>query len=71
MYGESYTENPRFLLTEADFEMVRLWRLFRSGWGAGYLPDPGGVLDQPNAMLDAFALMSEAEATLEEQEKKR
>ncbi len=51
--------------------MVRLWRLFRAGLGgAGYLPDPGGVFDQPAAMLEAFAIMSSAEAELDDQAKR-
>ena len=44
--GETFEENPRFLLTDADWEMVRLWRMAFPGTGAGHLPEAGG---SPNA----------------------
>lgn len=45
--------------------MVRLWRLYQGGgMGPGYLPDAGGTMDQPVAMLEAFSLMSAYEAEL-------
>lgn len=31
----------------------------------GHLPDAGGTLDQPAIMLDAFAIMSAAEAAMQ------
>lgn len=47
--------------------MIRLWRLYQgSGFGPGHLPQRGGVLDQPVIMLEAFDLMSAAEAELKE-----
>jgi hypothetical protein len=43
--------------------MVQLWRLYQGGgMGAGYLPDAGGAIDQPAAMMAAFALMNQFEA---------
>lgn len=45
--------------------MLRLWRLYRGGgMGPGHLPDPGGTMDQPCAMLEGFSIMSAAEAQL-------
>ncbi|MET4702176.1 hypothetical protein ABIE65_005228 [Constrictibacter sp. MBR-5] len=35
--------------------MLDVWQLFRGGTGPGFLPDAGGVMDQPTAMLRAFA----------------
>ncbi len=61
LFGEVYPENPRFALGEGDFEMLRLWRLYQAGTA---LPERGGVMDQAAAMLDAFAIMSAAEAQL-------
>lgn len=49
--------------------MVRLWRLYQGGgMGVGYLPEPGGALDQSTLMLEAFGLMSSAEAELKKED---
>ena len=58
LFGEGYRVNPRHLVIEDDFEMVRVWRLFQQG----HLPDVGGVMDQAAAMIDAFEIMAAAEA---------
>lgn len=50
--------------------MVECWQAWRGppnglgGHGAGYLPDPGGYMDQPAAMIEAFRIMSAADAAL-------
>lgn len=44
--------------------MVRAWRLYQGGLGARVLPDPGGALQQPAIMLDAFDFMSGVERRL-------
>ncbi len=62
--GEVYPANPRLGLPAWCWDMVRLWRLFATGMGTGFLPDPGGLMDQPCTMLDAFALMAAAEREL-------
>lgn len=60
---ELYRTNPRLLLTDGDWSMVRLWRLWRGGgMGVGLLPEPGGVFDQAAVMLDAFEYMDGVEA---------
>lgn len=47
--------------------MLRLWRLYQgSGFGPGPMPERGGALDQPTIMLEAFDIMSAAEAELKE-----
>ncbi|AWJ86320.1 hypothetical protein TSH58p_22660 (plasmid) [Azospirillum sp. TSH58] len=60
--------------------MVRFWRSFRPAPGriggmaagvvpvAGHLPEAGGYGDQAAIMLDAFEVMSRAEAELVEGE---
>lgn len=45
--------------------MLRLWRLFSPGMGAGHLPEAGGTMDQAAAMMDAFAVMNDEYAKLE------
>lgn len=62
--GDLYPINPRFLLSEDDFDMLRLWQMFQSSFGAGYLPESGGVMDQPAIMLDALLIMNGAYNTL-------
>jgi hypothetical protein len=45
------------------WDLVTLWRLFKGGgMGPGPLPCAGGSGDQPAALMDAFAIMSGAEA---------
>lgn len=42
--------------------MLDVWQLYRGGGtGPGFLPDAGGVMDQPTAMLKAFGVMTAAE----------
>lgn len=60
LFGEGYRVNPRHLVTDDDLDMIRLWRLFQQG----HLPDTGGVMDQPAAMIDGFGIMAAAEADL-------
>ena len=55
-----YHDNPRDLVGDAEFETIRLWRLFQGGMAPGFLPDGGGTLDQAAIMLDAFAILSAA-----------
>jgi hypothetical protein len=45
-------------------DVVRLWRLFQGGFGAGYLPDAGGVNDQSAWLMDAFSLLTSFEKSL-------
>ena len=49
--------------------MLDVWQLYRGGGGGmgggpGFLPDAGGAMDQPTAMLKAFGVMSAAEARM-------
>jgi|TARA_B100000315_G_C14360590_1_gene488275 hypothetical protein len=60
LFGTGYRINPRYLVTDNDHEMIRLWRLFREG----HLPESGGAGEQAAAMLDAFGIMSAAESDL-------
>ncbi len=70
------TENPRLRLPPEYLEMIEYWRAYApppgriGGMAAGYLPahghlpEAGGYGDQAAIMLDAFAVMSAAEAEL-------
>lgn len=42
--------------------MVELWRLWGGGMSGHLLPEPGGTLDQPVAMIAAFRVMDAAAA---------
>ena len=65
LFGERHETNPKLLLGQDEAEMVRLWRMTRGGdFGQGPMPEAGGVMDQAAIMLDAFAVMSAAEAEL-------
>lgn len=45
--------------------MLEIWQLYRGGgMGPGHLPDAGGIMDQPTAMLRAFAVMTATERAL-------
>ncbi|WP_338661777.1 hypothetical protein VQH23_16270 [Pararoseomonas sp. SCSIO 73927] len=57
--------NPRLTLPAVYNHVVRLWARCRGGMGAGLLPEAGGVNDQPNWLMKAFALLDGADAELE------
>jgi len=63
--GERHARNPRLALDGNDLAMLRLWSMARgTGLGGGVLPDAGGAHDQAAIMLEAFAIMSAADAEL-------
>lgn len=68
MDGEWFYRNPILRLRQSDMDMVGLWRLYEM---YGLLPDPGGALDQPMIMLEAFGVMSAKRAELERDRHRR
>lgn len=65
MGEETYHLNPRDLVPDWAWSVLTLWRLFQGGgMGVGPLPEPGGSLDQPCALISAFFLMSGFERDL-------
>ncbi len=69
--GQRYSINPRYLLTPHDRALYELWQCWRGGgFGGGHLPDAGGVLDQLALTLDAFGVMSAAEAQFKKELKR-
>ena len=60
------------MVPDAYHALVRLWAACRSGMGGyGSWPDAGGVADQPAWVLDAFAVLSAAEAAMDRAERQR
>lgn len=57
-----FETNPKLLLDENDWRMVRLWGLFTKG----HLPDSGGAIEQPSVMLEAFDVMEAAASRIRE-----
>lgn len=67
MFGDWYYTNPAHLVPPWAWEMMRLWRMSQGGMGVGHLPEGPASLDQSILMMDAFAVMSVAEADLKEE----
>ena len=63
-----WDENPRFVIPDDCFEAINLWYsiLDQAAWDSGsegaasikWLPEPGGMNDQVNALMDAFLIIS-------------
>lgn len=54
--------HPAHLVTAESQTMLGLWRAWQgSGFGPGALPWPGGLMNQPEATLRAFEIMTAAE----------
>lgn len=72
MGEEEWPENPRWMVPDAFHALVRLWATCRIGMGGyGSWPDAGGVNEQAAWLLDAFAVLSGAEADLDRVERDR
>jgi hypothetical protein len=51
-------------------EMVRLWAACRGESGIAHWPDAGGVGDQAEWIVDAFATLSAADATMRDHDRR-
>jgi hypothetical protein len=61
--GRSWAVNPRYAIPPAYFHVVRLWNRCASGMGGfAQLPEPGGVNAQPAWLMEAFGILSAADA---------
>lgn len=49
-------------------DLVRLWHMCRGEMGYTAWPDPGGVNDQAAWTLDAFAILTDADAKARKEE---
>ena len=63
--------NPRHLLPAAWFRVVALWRQSQGGMGRGWLPQAGGINDQPAWLLDAFGILAAEEHRMDDARKDR
>lgn len=63
--------NPRHLLPRAWMQVVGLWRHSQGGMARGWLPEAGGVNDQPAWLMDAFAILAAEEARLDKAKEKQ
>ena len=61
-----WAHNPRLLLPRAWSQVVALWRLSDGGMARGWLPQSGGVNDQPAWLIEAFGLLAAEDARLRE-----
>lgn len=60
--GDLWQFNPRWVVTDGEKEMVRLWAMGGGLDGVSHLPEAGGLLDQAAVMVDAFAIITSAAA---------
>jgi hypothetical protein len=58
--------NPRLAIPQVYHHVVRLWSRCRGGMGAGILPEPGGLNQQPAWLVRAFGILDGADAELSE-----
>ena len=63
--------NPRHLLPAAWIRCVALWRHSQGGMARGWLPEAGGVNQQPAWLIEAFGILSAEERRLDERERER
>lgn len=58
--------NPRLLLREAWFAVIGAWRATQGGMGGrGWLPEPGGLNQQPAWLVSAFRVLDAEDARIQ------
>ena len=60
-----WLRSPRALLPSAWGRVVAAFYLSRGGMGRGWLPEAGGINDQPAWIIEAFAILAGEEARIE------
>jgi len=70
--ADIWADNPAEIIPPVYHHVVTVWAACRAGMG-GYslLPDAGGYLDQGAWLMDAFGVLSAAQAEHEEQQRRR
>ena len=61
-----FDHNPRSLVDEDDYALVRLHDQCDMGMGGRVWPDGRGLLDQPNLLIEAFDVIAGAKARARE-----
>ena len=70
--GDVWPDNPRLVIPAPWHDFVRLWAACQGGMGGvAHWPDAGGVADQAAWVVDAFAMLTTADAQLESAGKRR
>jgi len=64
-----WLRNPRHLLPRAWVLAVAAWRHSQGGMGRGWLPEGGGINDQPAWLIDAFSILAAEDARIEKRER--
>jgi hypothetical protein len=68
--GDTWAENPRFVIAEPWHGFVRLWAACRGGVGGiAHWPDAGGVNDQAAWVVDGFAVLGRVDAALDAEQR--
>jgi hypothetical protein len=60
-----WLRNPRHLLPQAWLRVVSLWRQSQGGMARGWLPEAGGVNQQPAWLMEAFGILAAEESRLD------
>ena len=70
--GEPVAGNPRLTIPPPWHDFIRLWAACRAGVGGlAHWPDPGGVGDQAAWIVDAFAMLSAIDATIDSDQRRQ
>jgi len=56
----TFATNPRFLVGDAEYEMIAMYRRCDMGMAGRVWPDGRAYLDQPNILIDAFNTIAQA-----------
>lgn len=64
--GEVLKRCPLKLVTHISKRFLRFYRFMEKG----FLPNPGGILDQPNRFIEAMAIIDDAIIRATEEERK-
>lgn len=64
-----FFDNPRRLIGEEEFALVRMHGQCDRGMSGHVWPDGGALLDQPNLLIEAFETIGSAKARRREAER--
>ena len=65
--GKEYCRCPLKIITRQSMEYIRFYSFFRDG----YLPNAGGIMDQPAKFLDAMSMIESVLAETQEEMRKK